>query len=154
MPKVALLEIDWIEYGYLGLFVASFLAATILPFSSEVILALMLAGPFSAAGVLVSATMGNWLGGLSSYALGYLAKWQWIERYLRIKRTQIESWHHRIERYGSGLAFLCWLPVVGDPLAVALGVFRVSWQKVFFWMLLGKFLRYLLIVLGVQAFFL
>jgi membrane protein YqaA with SNARE-associated domain len=145
------LESFWIEYGYLGLFLASFLAATILPFSSEVLVALMLTGPYSAAGVIFSATIGNWLGGLSSYGLGYLAKWNWIEKYLRVSKEKVFSFRKRIERYGALLAFLCWLPFVGDVLAVALGVFRTSWQKVFFWMLLGKFLRYLAIVPGMAA---
>lgn len=145
------MESFWIEYGYLGLFLASFLAATILPFSSEVLVALMLTGPYSVAGVIFSATMGNWLGGLSSYGLGYLAKWNWIEKYLRVSKEKVFSFRQRIERYGALLAFLCWLPFIGDVLAVALGVFRTSWQKVFFWMLLGKFLRYLAIVPGIAA---
>lgn len=108
----------------------------------------MLTGPYSVAGVIFSATMGNWLGGLSSYGLGYLAKWNWIEKYLRVSKEKVFSFRKRIERYGALLAFLCWLPFVGDVLAVALGVFRTSWQKVFFWMLLGKFLRYIAIAQG------
>lgn len=140
----------WIEWGYWGLFIASFLAATVVPFSSEALVAAMLAGPFSKAGILFSATAGNFLGGMSGYGLGYLAKWEWIEKYLRIKREKVYNWHHRVERYGSLLAFLCWLPGIGDFLAVALGVFRVSPIKVMIWMLVGKFLRYWLIVLGVE----
>jgi membrane protein YqaA with SNARE-associated domain len=144
----------WVEWGYLGLFLASFLAATVLPFSSEVVLALMLAGPFSPVGILIAATAGNWLGGVSSYGLGYLAKWDWIEKYLRTKREDVYRFKYRIERYGSVLAFFTWLPFIGDLLALALGVFRVRWPKVFVWMLIGKFLRYLLIVLGFEALFL
>lgn len=144
----------WVEWGYLGLFLASFLAATILPFSSEVVLAVMLAGPFSTVGILIAATAGNWLGGISSYSLGYLAKWDWIEKYLRTKREDVYRFKLKIERYGAILAFFTWLPIIGDLLAVALGVFRVRWPKVFAWMLVGKFLRYLLIVLGVEALFL
>lgn len=144
------MESFWIEWGYFGLFLASFLAATIIPFSSEALVAVMLAGPFSPTGILISATAGNFLGGMSGYGLGYLAKWTWIERYLRISQKKVEGWQTRIERYGSLLAFLCWLPGIGDLLAVALGVFRVSLPKVAIWMLVGKFLRYLLIVRGVE----
>ena len=144
------MESFWIDLGYLGLFLASFLAATVVPFSSEALVAAMLAGPFSKAGILIAATAGNFLGGMSGYGLGYLAKWEWIEKYLRIKRDKVYRWQSRVERYGSLLAFLCWLPGIGDFLAVALGVFRVSWKKVVFWMLVGKFLRYWLIVLGVE----
>lgn len=148
------MESFWLDWGYWGLFLASFLAATIIPFSSEALVALMLAGPFSKTGILLTATAGNWLGGLSGYGLGYLAKWDWIEKYLRIKKEKVYRWQIRIERYGSILAFFCWLPGVGDILAVALGIFRVSWHKVFIWMLAGKFLRYLLIVEGVEWLFL
>ncbi len=150
MPKIFAVEGFWIEWGYWGLFLASFLAATIIPFSSEAIVALMLAGPFSKTGILVAATAGNWLGGASGYALGYLARWEWIEKHLRIERARVYSWKLRIERFGSVLAFLCWLPGVGDILAVALGVFRISLFKVMFWMLVGKFLRYWLVVEGVK----
>jgi membrane protein YqaA with SNARE-associated domain len=144
----------WVEWGYLGLFLASFLAATILPFSSEVVMALMLAGPFTKTGILLSATAGNWLGGITSYFLGYLARWNWIEKYLRTKQEDVYKFRLRIERYGSLIAFFCWLPFIGDLLAVALGVFRIQPARVFTWMLVGKFLRYLLIVLGVEALFL
>jgi len=140
----------WIDLGYLGLFIVSFLAATVVPFSSEAVLALMLAGPFSVTGILLSATAGNWLGGMSGYGLGYLAKWNWIEKWLRLKREKVYGFKLRVERYGSVLAFFTWLPGIGDILAVALGVFRVSWKKVALWMLVGKFLRYLVIVIGVE----
>jgi membrane protein YqaA with SNARE-associated domain len=143
----------WLEWGYLGLFFASFLAATILPFSSEVLLALMLDGSFSKMGVLVSATAGNWLGGVSSYILGYLAKWKWIEKLLRTKPADIHRFKEKIERFGSIIAFFCWLPFIGDVLAIALGVFRVHTTKVLIWMLVGKFLRYLVIVLGFASLF-
>ncbi len=144
----------WLEWGYFGLFLASFLAATIIPFSSEALVAVMLAGPFSKVGILIAATAGNWLGGLSGYGLGYLARWDWLEKYFRIRRERVYGWQARVERYGSLLAFLCWLPGIGDILAVALGVFRVSWKKVFVWMLVGKFLRYWLVVEGVEMVFL
>ncbi len=150
VPKIKLVEQYWVDLGYFGLFIVSFLAATVVPFSSEAVLALMMAGPFSVAGILFSATAGNWLGGMSGYGLGYLAKWNWIEKYLRVKREKVESWQSRVQRYGSLLAFLCWLPGIGDFLAVALGVFRISLYKVMFWMLIGKFLRYWAIVQGVE----
>ena len=126
---------DWIELGYFGLFLASFLAATILPFSSEIILAGVLAAGFDPVLCLFVASFGNWLG-----------DWKKISKWLRVDAHQIDRWRPQINRYGPWTALLCWLPFVGDPLAIALGVFRVRILPVSIFMVLGKFLRYLLVL--------
>ena len=72
---------DWLlDLGYLGLFIGSFLAATILPFSADVLLVGMLIGGGNGWLVVAIATAGNFLGGLTSYGVGRLGKWEWIER--------------------------------------------------------------------------
>ena len=63
-----------LEYGYIGLFVGSFLAATIFPFSSDVLLVGMLLAGGDPYITVVVATMGNWIGGLTSYWIGWLGK--------------------------------------------------------------------------------
>lgn len=131
------------DYGLLGLFLASFLAATVLPFSSEALLSLLIAGNFDTTSCIAVATLGNWMGGMSSYYLGYLGKWEWIEKYLRIKREKIELWHERLYKRGALFAFFSWLPFVGDLFAVGLGVLRSNWKITAGAMLAGKFLRYL-----------
>ncbi len=142
----------WLELGYVGLFLATFLAATIVPFSSEAILAGMLTAEFDPWICLAVATLGNTAGGMSSYYIGYLANWRILSRWLRVSEDAVTAWKTRSERFGAYLAFLCWLPFIGDVVAVALGVFRVSPLKVGIWMLLGKFLRYLFIVEIMTAF--
>lgn len=95
-----------LEYGYIGLFIGAFLAATILPMSSDVLLVGLLAvgaDPYISVAV---ATAGNWLGGLTSYWLGRAGKWEWIEKYFKVKRETIEKHQHKVARYGSLLAFL------------------------------------------------
>jgi membrane protein YqaA with SNARE-associated domain len=131
------------EWGYLGLFFASFLAATILPLSSEIVFSVLIVNNYDLATCLVMATLGNWIGGMSSYALGWLAKWSFIEKYLRIKKERIQSFKIKIENWGSFIAFFCWLPIIGDPLAVGLGVLKTNIIKVSIWMLIGKMIRYL-----------
>ena len=59
------------DFGYFGLFIASFLAATILPLSSEVVLSALLLGGLSPVALVITATVGNVLGSLTNYALGY-----------------------------------------------------------------------------------
>ena len=128
--------------GYGGLFLGSFLASTILPMSSEAVLAAMVIGGFDPIVCVMVASAGNSLGGMTSYFMGYVGKWAWLERLFarnKDKVVKVKTW---VDRYGSRTALLCWLPVVGDPLAVALGFVRSPVWQVGFYMTVGKFLRY------------
>ena len=128
--------------GYGGLFLGSFLASTILPMSSEAVLAAMVIGGFDPIVCVMVASAGNSLGGMTSYFMGYVGKWAWLERLFarnKDKVVKVKTW---VDRYGSRAALLCWLPVVGDPLAVALGFVRSPVWQVGFYMTVGKFLRY------------
>ena len=129
---------EWLlDFGYLGLFVGSFLAATVVPFSADVLLVgLLIAGGSPTLTILV-ATLGNWLGGLTSYAIGRIGKWEWIER-LHVSRESLEKQKARIDRYGAVVALLTWVPFVGDVFAVALGFYRVKFVPMALWMLVGK----------------
>ncbi|HKL71846.1 MAG TPA: VTT domain-containing protein [Marinilabiliaceae bacterium] len=130
------------ELGYSLLFLASFLAATVVPFSSELVLSGMLAAGFDPFVSLIVATLGNWMGGLTSYWLGWLGKWQWIEKYLRISEVKIMRAHTKIKGKEGWIAFFCWLPIVGDLLAVALGLIKSNFYRTALWMLIGKGGRY------------
>lgn len=137
---------DYLEAGYLGLFVVCFLSATILPLTSEgVLIAFLLSGgePISA---LLLATSGNVLGGSTNYFLGRIGEPNWLRK-LGVNETRILHFENWVKRYGVWTALLSWVPIVGDPLTIALGFFRANWWWVFLLMLLGKFLRYLLLVL-------
>jgi membrane protein YqaA with SNARE-associated domain len=132
------------DYSLWGLFLASFLAATVVPFSSEALLTFLIVNGTDAYTAVLVASAGNWLGGMSSYFIGYLGKWDWIEKYLKIKREKIEKWHDRLYKRGAAFAFLCWVPVVGDIFAVGLGLLRANIFITAIAMLAGKFLRYVI----------
>jgi|TARA_Y100000994_G_C15480365_1_gene355058 membrane protein YqaA with SNARE-associated domain len=132
------------EWGYVGLFLASFLAATIIPLGSEIVLSIMIASNYDLTLSLFIASVGNWTGGLSSYGIGRIGNWNFIERYFKISRQKIESLKIKIDDWGSLLAFFCWLPIIGDPIAISLGFFRTNFIKVSFWMFMGKLIRYLI----------
>ena len=134
---------DLIGLGYLGLFIASFLAATVVPFSSEVVFSAMVFGGLDAWKCVFVATLGNWLGGMTCYYMGRLGKIEWIEKYLRIKKEKMEKFMGKLHRYGDWFAFFSFLPGVGDVIAVASGYFRCRWWIVALSMLLGKFARYI-----------
>lgn len=130
------------DYGLLGLFIGSFLAATVVPFSADVLLVGMLVADVnSAVALLVVATLGNWIGGITSYGIGRAGKWEWIER-LHVSRESLEKQKTRIERFGAPIALLTWVPFIGDVFAVALGFYRVKFLPAIFWMLIGKGARF------------
>lgn len=136
----------WMEFGLFGLFMASFLAATVLPFSSEVLLAAMALGPWGTGALWVVASAGNTLGGMSSYGLGRLGDVGRIAKWLRMDPNGPLRWQARMERYGAWAALLTWVPFIGDPLAVGLGLGRAKPLPVLLLMFLGKALRYALVL--------
>lgn len=135
------------EYGYLGLFLASFLAATILPVASEIFLTSMFLLGYEPLACVMVATTGNTLGAWLNYGIGYLGKPEWLQK-LGAQQAAIDRWQTRIHQYGSWMALLCWVPVIGDVIGIALGFFRAPWLPTFILMGLGKLVRYLLVWAG------
>lgn len=131
-----------VSLGYAGLFLASFLAATVVPFSSEVVFSALAFGGFDLWMCVFVATAGNWLGGMTCYWLGHLGKMEWIERFTGVKKEKIDRMSARVQRHGNWLAFFSFLPGVGDVIAVAAGFFRCNGWIVAVSVLLGKFFRY------------
>lgn len=132
----------FLDFGYIGLFIGAFIAATIVPFSSDIMLvALLVAGgdPYLA---IISATLGNWLGGLTSYWIGYLGRWDWIEKYLKVSKSRLLKQQNNITKYGSLLALMTWLPLIGDVMAVALGFYKVDFKRSALFMFIGKGARF------------
>ena len=130
------------ENGLAGLFAASFIAATIFPLSSEVVLfGFLKLYPDQYAAALALATLGNTLGGLTSYAIGRLLP-------VRIQEKLDPRTIEKLRRYGSPLAFFAWLPVVGDALCVAAGWLRLNWIAVTAFMAAGRLLRYWVVAQG------
>ena len=115
-----------IDLGYWGLFIGSFLASTLIPMSADVLLVGILALGGNVWACLVIATTGNWLGGLTSYWIGWLGRWEWIERWLKVKEEKLLRQKKNIDRYGVWLALFTWLPLIGDLLAVALGFYKIK----------------------------
>ena len=113
------------------------------PFSSDVLLVGMLVGGFSPWAVVAIATAGNFLGGLTSYGIGYGGNWKWIQK-LGVKPETLEKQKAKVDKYGAWLALLSWVPFVGDVFAVALGFYRTKFVPSAIFMFIGKFGRFVM----------
>jgi membrane protein YqaA with SNARE-associated domain len=133
------------DLGLFGLFLGCLLSATVIPFSSEALVAGALLLDYSPWTVVLVATLGNTIGGMTCYLLGRLCKWSWIEKWLNVKEETLAKAHEKVEKYGSLAALLAWLPVVGDPIAIALGLMRTRVLPTTMLMFLGKGLRYMVV---------
>ncbi len=124
-----------------SLFASSFLSATLLPGNSEVVLVAMLLSGLSQPWLLVLiATMGNSLGGLTNVILGRFFP-------LREKSRWQEKAAGWLRRYGAATLLLSWMPVIGDLLCLLAGWMRISWGPVVFFLCLGKAIRYVLLAI-------
>lgn len=136
---------DYIDLGYFGLFLVCFLAATILPLTSEGVLLLFLAASFDPVYCLIVSTIGNTLGGLTNYWLGMVGKPERIRKFFK-SPARYNRLVVNVNKYGYWLGLLSWTPILGDPLTIALGYFRVRFIPFLLLMVLGKFARYFLII--------
>ncbi len=135
------------EVGMAGVGIAAFVAATLLPLASEVVLLAYAAlHPEHLVAVWSVATAGNTLGGLTTYAMGrYGASW--------IRSEPDERWRGYAEKYGPPLTALGWLPLAGDGLVLAAGLLRLNFVACTLWQALGRGLRYAAVLGMFRMFF-
>lgn len=139
---------EWlIDLGYVGLFLGTFAAGTILTFSSDVVLLAVLMAGGNPWICLACATLGNGSGALVSYALAWFAKWEWIEKGLRVKRETLEKQKTRVMKWGVWCAFFSWIPFAGQVFMITLGLYKVRPVAVGAVTYLGCFFRFLAWVL-------
>ena len=136
--------------GPLGLFIGSFLAATLLPGGSEALLVWELRqNPEETALLWAVATLGNTLGGLSSWLIGWWLARRFPDRGLGNDRQRQAL--KRVARYGSPALLLSWLPIIGDPLCLAAGWSGVKLLPAALFITTGKGARYALLVGALEA---
>ena len=131
---------------YLSLFFISFLAATILPFSSELTLAgLISTSNYDNLLLLVFASFGNVLGSVFNWGLGFYARNLTIKKWFPFKETQIERSSKWFSKFGKWSLLFAWAPIVGDPLTFVTGLLRVRFLDFIILVAIGKVSRYLII---------
>lgn len=133
-----------------GLFLSAFLAATLLPGSSEAMLTgLVLAERWSAWTLLAAASLGNVLGSVVNWIAGRLLSRLKGTRWSPVSERAYDRAAGVFERYGMWSLLFAWAPVVGDPLTVVAGALRVPFVPFLVLVTLGKVARYLAVLGGV-----
>ncbi|MCK5916319.1 MAG: DedA family protein [Deltaproteobacteria bacterium] len=139
------------EFGYVGLFLAAFAAATVLPLSSEVVLGVLLLDGMDPIVLVGVATCGNVLGAFVNYGIGFWGSSFFARKVLRISAEESSKALARFEKYGVGSLFFAWLPIIGDPLTLIAGILKVNLPIFFLLVTSGKLIRYVVISLAVLA---
>ena len=131
---------------YLSLFAISFLAATILPFSSELTLAGLIAtSNYDNLLLLIVASFGNTLGSVVNWALGFYSRNLTTKKWFPFKETQIERSSKWFDKFGKLSLLFAWLPIIGDPLTLVAGLLKVRFIDFIILVAIGKVSRYLIV---------
>ena len=147
-------EADLIAGGYAGLFLTAFLAATLLPLSSEAVLAALgNAEGFDMTLLFVLATLGNTLGAVVNWALGRFCLHWADRRWFPFSPEQLTRAGGRFGKYGIWSLLFAWVPLIGDPLTFAAGVLRVPFLPFLVLVALGKSARYAAVILAAGSIF-
>ncbi len=135
-----------IDMGYPGLFVSAMLAGSIVPFSSEIVLVVLIKLGFDPLYSVVWASLGNTAGGMSCYYIGYLGKIEWAEKYFKVKHEKILKMQNFLQGKGAMMAFFAFLPTIGEVISMALGFMRSNVLLTTTSMFVGKLVRYIFVV--------
>jgi len=131
---------------YLTLFLLSFLAATILPFSSELTLVGLIASSnYDNLLLLIFASFGNVLGSVVNWVLGFYSRNFTTKKCFPFKETQIERSSAWFRKFGKWSLLFAWIPIVGDPLTLVAGLLRVRFLDFIILVAIGKVSRYLIV---------
>ena len=128
------------------MFISAFLAGSIAPFSSELVMVGLAALGISPISLLIWGTIGNTLGAVLNYYIGHLGKTEWIVRYLHIEPERLERGISMVYSHGAWCGLLAFLPIVGSMVSVALGYMRVSWWRSTLAFFVGKLIRYVVLM--------
>ena len=140
------------NYGYVGMLISAFLAGSIFPLSSEVVMLALLAAGLDPWQLVIYGTIGNVLGSMLNYGIGMLGRIDWIEKYLHVNEKELDRAKRFMAGRGAWMGFFSFLPVIGEGITIVLGLMRSNVAITVISVIIGKFLRYALIIYGVEIF--
>ena len=131
---------------YLSLLLVSFLAATILPLSSEVTLISLLGiSEYNSSILIGTASLGNILGSVFNWLLGFYLFKYINKKWFPFKKSQINTASVRFRKFGVWSLLFAWVPIIGDPLTFVAGILKVNFLLFLFLVSIGKISRYLFV---------
>lgn len=140
------------NYRYVGMLISAFLAGSIFPLSSEVVMLALLAAGLDPWQLVIYGTIGNVLGSMLNYGIGMLGRIDWIEKYLHVNKKELDRAKRFMAGRGAWMGFFSFLPVIGEGITIVLGLMRSNVAITVISVIIGKFLRYALIIYGVEIF--
>ena len=136
------------EIGVVGLFFSAFLSATLLPGTSEAALLWLVSEGEDVLILVVIATAGNVLGALVNFWIGKSGSQWLLKKVLRMSDAAVEKAGNFYQRYGVFSLLFSWLPIIGDPLTVAAGLFHLPASQFIPLVTIGKLARYAILGWG------
>ena len=136
---------------YFFLFLLSFLSATIFPLSSELTLVgLLRAGNYSSFLLISTASLGNILGSVFNWSLGFYLLKHMNKKWFPFRESQINQTSNWFKKFGVWSLLFAWIPVVGDPLTFVAGISKINFLLFLILVTIGKISRYLFIYILVN----
>ncbi len=141
-----------VNYGYWGMLTAAFLAGSFFPFSSEAVMLGLMAAGLDPWFLMVYGTVGNVLGSIFNYGVGRMGELEWIEKYLHVKKKDLDKAERFMAGHGAWMGFFAFLPILGSAITVALGLMRANIVITFISITLGKIFRYIILIYSAELF--
>lgn len=141
-----------ISHSYLGMGIASFLAGSFFPFSSEAVMIALLATGLDPLKLTIYASVGNVLGGMFNYCVGRMGNLEWIERYLHVKKEKLDQAERFMGGHGAWMGFFSFIPILGSAITIVLGLTKANIPISVTSITIGKVLRYVILVYGTELF--
>lgn len=133
------------DYGYLNLFIMSFLASTVLPIGSEALVVALVHKGFNPFNVIMVATAGNFLGSCFTYYIGLKGR-PLIEKYFSPSPEQLARSERLFKKYGIYTLLFTWVPGIGDIITMVAGLMHISFKQFSILVFIGKLGRYFSVV--------
>ena len=134
------------NYGYISLFISALLAASLIPLSPEILIAIM-CPTHNFFGIIIVATVGSFLGSLTTYFLGYWGIHKISNKFQIIKPEKYEKGLKLFEKYGAWLLLFTSIPIIGDVFPFVAGAVRYDIKRFSILIIIGKLVRFTIVLI-------
>ena len=143
------------EYGIIGLFLNSLLAATAIPLQTEILTSALLIGGENMVLVAITLIIGSTIGGILNYFIGFGGN-KLIKKMKKKSDVEKQDKNHNklLDKFGwSAIFFAAWIPIVGDLILISAGVKKMKFIKFSIFIISGKIIKTIIVVLGLGSIF-